>query len=123
MSSEQFERKLRERLSGANIPPSPELWGRIEAGMAEDKRNRRGGFWWLFSDGLGIILLLFIFLFPLAPSTTQFAELKQTSAEANMPPIAKTAKFPKDSSAANDLVIAKNQTREDRSETKETVRK
>ncbi|MEL6253848.1 MAG: hypothetical protein AAFR87_17700 [Bacteroidota bacterium] len=45
MPSELFEKKLREKLSQATIPPSPELWNNIEAQVA-GKDSRRGfGFW------------------------------------------------------------------------------
>ncbi|MDW3647164.1 MAG: hypothetical protein R8P61_08880 [Bacteroidia bacterium] len=46
MPSELFEKKLREKLSQATIPPSPELWNNIEAQVAgNDKRGL--GFWLL----------------------------------------------------------------------------
>ena len=59
MSSEQFERKLREKFSHAKIPPNPELWGVIEQRISPPARKRRGGVYWLFFE-LIIISLLFI---------------------------------------------------------------
>ncbi|MDP5172034.1 MAG: hypothetical protein NWR72_17430 [Bacteroidia bacterium] len=60
MSSELFERKLRERFAQAEIQPPAELWDRIEAGIAPDsgKKRRLIWLWWpltallLVSSGL-----------------------------------------------------------------------
>ncbi|MEM6804446.1 MAG: outer membrane beta-barrel protein, partial [Bacteroidota bacterium] len=45
MPSELFEKKLREKLSQAVIPPSPELWDQIEAKLPGDDKRRGLGFW------------------------------------------------------------------------------
>ncbi|MEM8888344.1 MAG: hypothetical protein AAGD28_10180, partial [Bacteroidota bacterium] len=47
MPSELFEKKLREKLSQATIPPSPELWNNIEAQVAGSDKRRGFGFWLL----------------------------------------------------------------------------
>ena len=47
MPSELFEKKLREKLSQATIPPSPELWNNIEAQVAGNDKRRGFGFWLL----------------------------------------------------------------------------
>ncbi len=58
MSSEQFERKLQERFAQAEIPPAPQLWNRIEAGLAPPppSENKRG-FVWLWWSMAAVVLI------------------------------------------------------------------
>lgn len=60
MSSNPFEERMRERLSGSEIPPRPEVWTQLEDRLRRE--NRRDGFFWLFFDGAMSLLLLSGFL-------------------------------------------------------------
>ena len=67
MLSDNFERKLRDKFADAQITPRPEMWDQIEQGLAK-KKSRRGGFFWLFGEGLLALSLLFFMLYSQGPT-------------------------------------------------------
>lgn len=60
MSSDKFEQKLKERFADVQITPRPEVWQNIEQQLASQP-SRRGGFFWLFGEGLLALAILFLF--------------------------------------------------------------
>jgi hypothetical protein len=57
MPSEQFERRLRQRLEGAELAPRPEAWEGLRARLASQRRRRRFAFFWLPDLMAGALLL------------------------------------------------------------------
>ena len=57
MPSDNFEKSLRQRFQGVEIPPRPEVWEGIQLNMASPKGNQRK--WWLSLVALGFLLLSF----------------------------------------------------------------
>lgn len=66
MPSDQFEKKLRQRLEGAEMLPSPDLWAAIAEQVAPPPSKRRGAFWW-WLDGTALLLIAALWLWPASP--------------------------------------------------------
>jgi|GEM_PF-3360424 len=88
MQSDKFEHILQQRFKKAEIKPRPELWNQLERKIQEDKRKRRGLFFFLFADFC--VLLAIAFSFIAIPSsspyqTSQTPTYTETIASAEQP--------------------------------------
>ncbi|MEM7655776.1 MAG: hypothetical protein AAF399_06565 [Bacteroidota bacterium] len=90
MPSDQFERTLRQRLEGAEMPPSPDLWAAIAEQVGPPPPKRRAAFWW-WLDGTALALLVALWVWPVAPTPqgearSQTASLSELSVDRPIPP-------------------------------------
>lgn len=62
MSSKKIDRIFQEKLKDLEMSPNPEVWNKIEASLATQKKSKKRVFWWFASAGSVAAILLLFFL-------------------------------------------------------------
>ncbi len=88
MPSDNFEKSLRQRFQGVEVPPRPEVWDSIHLNLAKPKWHQKRGFWTLIA--IGLLMLSFSAFWwinssPTTPLTQELDSIAQLDPTKNFP--------------------------------------